>query len=210
MKSSHKPTKVLIAGASGTGKTTFALGYIAADLMHGSVLIYDWQSEIAGRLNVPPVPLDAGAIFARLADHRLCCVDPLLTETRGEDGLAELCPIARAWAAEQHQPSLLVVDELHRLGTTAANGLPEQFVDALEFGRRDGLDVLVISQAPNLLNNRIRNQTTEAVLFRLIDERAAKWCEPFGIDRETLLNLDRGQFCYLNVDTGANWRGRIF
>jgi hypothetical protein len=206
----HKPTKVLITGASGTGKTTFALSYLLGSIRHRSIIVYDWQSEIAGRLNLPAVPLDAGAVFDALSEFRIVCIDPQHTETRAAEGLREVCLLARTWAKEQDTPTLLAVDELHRLQNTGATGLPDEYIDVLEFGRRDRLDLVIVSQAPNLLHNRVKNQLTELVAFRLVDKRAAEWLTPFGLDYETQLTLERGQFRYCNIETGENRMGRVF
>jgi hypothetical protein len=99
---------------------------------------------------------------------------------------------------------------LHRLQETNATGVPPEFVDVLEFGRRDGLDVVIASQAPNLLHNRIRNQLTECAAFRLIDQRAAQWLEPLGYDLDNLAHLRPGQYLYRNLETGFALPGRVF
>lgn len=211
MRIAHKPTKLLVTGRSGTGKTTFILRYLAGAIAE-KVFIYDHQSEFSERLGLEPLPLTLAALGEHADRHRVTICDPSLTRTPAALGFELFCQFCREYAQLLPAPcsTLLVCDELHRLQETTATGLPESFVDVLEFGRRDGLDVLIASQAPNLLHNRIRNQITEVAAFSLIDERAASWLEPVGVDADDLRRLPRGQYIYINLDTGDQRRGVVF
>ena len=211
MRIAHKPTKLLITGSSGTGKTTFVLRYLTGTLAD-RVLIYDWQGEFAERLGLTPQPLNFAALGDHADAHRVTVCDPALTECPAGEGLARFAVFCREYARNlpNNGTALIVVDELHRLQDTNAAGVPPEFVDVLEFGRRDGLDAVMVSQAPNLLHNRIRNQITEAVVFRLIDARAAGWLEPLGFDLDAIREQRSGSYIYRNTETGLTLTGRVF
>ena len=211
MRINHKPTKLLIVGASGTGKTSFLLRYLVGAPAE-KILVYDWQGELAERLTLPPVALTTAAMLEHADRHRVTLVDPTLTRTNAVDGLAHFCQFCRAYAGTLEAPAtlLLIVDELHRLTDTGANGLPPEFLDCLEFGRRDGIDAVMISQAPNLLHNRIRGQVTEVVAFQLLDQRAHVWLEPLGFDVADLRALPAGRYVWRSLRSGDTKPGRIF
>jgi hypothetical protein len=80
----------------------------------------------------------------------------------------------------------------------------------LETGRRYGLDAAMISQQPNLIHNRIRNQLTEVVTFQQMDPTAVDWLETVGFDPEAVRALRPGQFLVRNLNSGAQTNGKVF
>ena len=68
----------------------------------------------------------------------------------------------------------------------------------------------MISQQPNLIHNRIRNQLTEAVSFRQLDQSAMEWLEGVGFDPEALRGLPDGAYLARNLKSGAVASGRLF
>ena len=205
----HVPVKTLCCGSSGTGKTTLMIRRIAAaDALN--VFIFDQAGELTYRLGLPILRVDD---LTAIADaHRVVCVDP--ADLHASD-LAAAFEWFCLWvlARSQQTPGrkLLVIDELQRLTTTHADGAPKSFVDILEIGRRAGLDVLIGSQAPNLLHNRIRAQITEVCAFRMIDKRATDWLEPLLTNADDRLrNLPRGLFICRNLNTGDEIEDGVF
>jgi hypothetical protein len=68
----------------------------------------------------------------------------------------------------------------------------------------------MISQQPNLIHNRIRNQLTEMVTFQQMDPTAVDWLETVGFDPEAVRALRPGQFLARNLNTGQANQGRVF
>jgi hypothetical protein len=80
----------------------------------------------------------------------------------------------------------------------------------LETGRRYGLDAAMISQQPNLIHNRARNQLTEVVTFAQTDANALQYLEQAGFDAETVRKLPLGAWLARNLNSGAQDRGAVF
>ena len=81
---------------------------------------------------------------------------------------------------------------------------------AMETGRRLELDAMVISQQPNLIHNRTRNQMTEVVSFRQVDKNAIDFLQSSGFREEDLQQLKPGHYRVRNLTNGAEASGRVF
>ena len=204
----HRPTKTLIVGASGTGKTTLLIRRIATAAA-ANVFCSDQEGELSYRLGVTTAdPLD---LEAEADASRVMILDPADTPLPNAECFEGFCQWVFQRAQRTPGRKILVVDELQRITTTNAGGMCQAFVDILERGRRAGLDVLVGSQAPNLLNNRLRAQVTEVCAFRIIDGRAADWLDPLLHDAAArLLALPRGAYIRRNLDTGEENTAAVF
>lgn len=205
----HKPSKVLIVGASGTGKTTYFLRYLA-NVPARWRFVYDHEGELAGRLGVPPAhhPEEMAGALIRSG---WCIYDPVeMFEGNLADGWAAFC----GWAFEMSKRlpgrKLLCCDELQKLIGTNAADLPRELATALETGRRHGLDCAFAAQQPNLLHNRLRTQLTEIVCFNLPDERAIEWVEKAGINADEIRELHDGEWAARNLRTGGTAAGCVF
>ena len=80
----------------------------------------------------------------------------------------------------------------------------------LETGRRYGLDFAGITQQPNLVHNRIRNQATEVIAFQQMDARSVEWCESVGFDGDAIRALPPGRYLARNLKSGGTAAGRVF
>jgi ABC-type polar amino acid transport system ATPase subunit len=67
-----------------------------------------------------------------------------------------------------------------------------------------------ISQAPNLIHNRVRNSLTECVTFVHNDENAIVFLEDVGFDPERIRNLSPGEFIARSLVDGTEDRGKVF
>ena len=70
--------------------------------------------------------------------------------------------------------------------------------------------MMFCTQRPNRLNEAITNEATELVCFRLQGENAIKRVVELGAHDEEVLHLVNGSFLAINVDSGAELRGRVF
>lgn len=204
----HRPTKSLVCGSSGTGKTTLIIRKIATAEAR-NVFIYDQEGELAYRLGI--LPAEVADLDAWADTFRVVLFDPATSGMDNETAFDYFC----SWSFERSQKTagrkILVVDELQRLCGTSAGQLPKPLVDVLEIGRRAGLDFIAGSHAPNLLNNRIRAQLTEIFAFRIIDARAADWLSPVLPDAaERLRALPRGECIHYRVDSGDEQKISVF
>jgi hypothetical protein len=79
----------------------------------------------------------------------------------------------------------------------------------LERGRRRGIDTLLVTQQPNVVHNRVRNQITEVVAFSQADENAVKFLEDLGFDGQEIRSLGAGEWRSLCLRTRRWQAGRI-
>jgi len=205
----HKPHKVLVVGASGTGKTTFFLRYLA-NVRARWRFVFDGEGELAARLGIRPAcwPDDMAADLIRTG---WCIYDPAEQfPGRTSDAFAYFAGWTFTMAGRLPGRKILAADELQKLTTPWPAGLPPELATVMETGRRHGLDCAFVSQAPNLLHNRIRNQITELVCFQLIDPRAVEWVALAGLDADRVRALRPGQWVARNLRSGATAAGRVF
>lgn len=110
-------------------------------------------------------------------------------------------------AADNPPVTLWCCDEMQKiLGTDL---IPPDVACVIETGRRYRIDTVLVTQQPNLLHNRFRNQATEVVTFRQNDQRAIQWLEDWGFSEEQIRGLGPGEYLCL-TDQGQFRQGNIF
>jgi hypothetical protein len=202
----HRPFKLLVTGASGTGKTTYWTRYLLGTQARVK-LVFDHEGEFAYRQKVP-----AATTPEALADG--CArgwgiFDPSAMFPGDLPRAFDFfCEFAFEVATRLPGRKVFACDELQKLVGTQQ--VSRELALVLETGRRYGLDAALISQQPNLIHNRIRNQLTEVCTFRQIDHACLDWLESAGFDTEAVRLLEPGQFsCRSMVDGGVSG-GTVF
>ncbi|MBI3868816.1 MAG: hypothetical protein HY299_09820 [Verrucomicrobia bacterium] len=208
MQFAHRSSKILITGRSGTGKTTYFLRYlVGAD--HGKKFVFDGEGELGHKLGLaaarstdqlgaqlwrrsPYVIFDPSAMFA--GEHR--------------KAFNFFCEWSFTASKSIRGKKLLAVDELQKISDS--HSIDWEWSLVLETGRRWGLDMVAISQAPNLIHNRVRNQLTEAVTFAHNDPNALSFLEGVGFDPLRIQSLPNGAFIARNLVNQAEEHGRVF
>ena len=206
MQLDHRPYKLLVTGASGTGKTTYWTRYLLGTVAQLK-FVFDHEGEFAFRNKIraatTPEELGIGA-------HQGWCVFDPGRMFPGDlpSAFNFFCEWAFQVSSRTNGRKLFACDELQtQVGT---NQISRELALVLETGRRYGLDAAMISQQPNLIHNRIRNQLTEAVSFRQLDQSAMEWLEGVGFDPEALRGLPDGAYLDRNLKSGAVASGRLF
>lgn len=206
MNLAHEPTKVLVTGQSGSGKTTFWTRYLLNTLAR-TKYVYDHEGEFSHRAGIAPARTIEE--LGRAAGTPWCIFDPsAMFEGESEEGWEFFCDFVFSVAKRTRGRKLLATDELQKI--TDHHKLQRSFATVLETGRRYELDCAFIAQQPNLLHNRVRNQLTEVVSFLQLDHNAIGWLEGIGMDGEILPTLPPGSFLHRNLRTGDHGTGRVF
>jgi len=206
MMTGHNPHRLAIVGASGSGKTTYLTRFLAR-APASCRFVYDPEGELAQRLGQFS-HTDAGAL-ARATASAWCIFDPSAmfpgNNAAGFDYFAKF-----AFHASSVIPGrkLWVCDEVQKF-CPPSRPLPHGAALIFDTGRRWGLDVAVISQAPQRAHGDARNQFTELVCFNLIDPKAREWALDFGLSTDPI-NLRPGQYIARNLKSGAEVSGKVF
>lgn len=195
----------LVAGVSGSGKSTFALRY----LVNAPVdyrFAFDADGEFAHRLRVTPARTGGDL------DTALCrgwvVFDPhTLFPGRIEQGFAFFCDWCYSVSARLPGRKVMVVDEVWRYCNPYA--IPAELATVVQTGRKAGLGLMVNTQRPQKLNGAILNEVSEVVSFRVQFERSLDVLADYGLDRAELAELPALSYVARNCDSGGELRGAI-
>jgi len=207
----HKPTKILIVGKSGSGKTTYLLRYIKHS-EHAHVFIFDHKLEFQEREGIP-VSCSIDECVERLKKGEKYISYHYAAEFPGDSETAfqfysewvfEVCKVLR----EDGKSRLFAADEVNRFTGTADMGW--SFRQLIEDGRLQGLDFIGTSHAANQIHNRLRLQLSEIVALRTLDPRPLAFLEENGFDPEAVKALPTGAFIVKDLDTDEFTTGKLF
>jgi len=195
----------LICGSSGTGKTSFALRYVA-NCQAKTRFFFDPDQEFAERLRTP----GAGtACELDLATLRGCSVfDPL--PIFGESTLDAVnfwAEYAWEWSEKIPGRKIVVLDELQRYSKPQAQ--PSKLSLLMEAGRRRGIELLLMTNRPSQINGVVWNQVTEIVCFQTQCEGAVDGLTRYGFDPAELPRLAPLHWIARNTMTGGELRGKL-
>lgn len=215
MDLAHPPTKILVSGNAGSGKSTFATA-VLLNARHTLKFVFDQEGESQLRLGFAPAR-DAEGLLAQLAQGWVI-FDPweMFPDDLDQafDWFCDWCfsvkEALNAEAADNGQPfptALFFCDELQNLVET--HQVPRGLRAILERGRRQGIDTLLLTQQPNVIHNRTRNQITEVVAFSQVDQNAVEFLEDLGFAGEEIRALPVGHWRLLNLRQRKFQWGRI-
>lgn len=205
----HKARKVLITGASDTGKTTLWLRMLR-DWPARWKWVFDSDREAAGKLGWP-----VGTAVNQL-EWSGTQVRPLAWDSHAmfpgerERGFSFFCSWVMAFVSLRGEkdrplvngPKLVAVDELQNFTMPGKGGVPQSFRVMLDAGRREEVDLLLVSQALNEVHQAVRRQLTDIYSFQHRDPLALEWLAARGLDPAQVVALPpRGAFLHLDCRT---------
>jgi hypothetical protein len=196
----------LVAGKSGSGKTTFALRYLVnAEL--ACRFCWDADGQIAQRLGLPNAHTVEECELG-IGDGFVCFDPNRLFPGNHAKGFAWFIAWAYAWSGRIQGRKLILVDEAWRY--CDPNKIPPSLAECIQTGRVRRLDMMFCTQRPTRLNGSITNEATEVVSFALQGPNELKIVGGLGVDVDAVAGLPRGSYLATNCDSGASMRGRVF
>lgn len=198
---------LLIAGKSGSGKSTFALRYIVADDSLTCRFLFDPEGEFSVRLGIGAAKTAEDCELA--LDDGFVLFDPhTLFPGRLEEALEWFCTFAFDASSRMPGAKLLLLDEAWKY--CSPGSIPVPLATCIQTGRKRGLGMAFCTQRPNRLNESVTNEVTELVCFRLQGVNALERVKELGADIAEVSALPMGSFVSVNVDSGAELRGRLW
>jgi len=215
MQIHHKPSKILILGKSGSGKTTWLLRYVQ-NTPYTRVMIFDHKMEFQNRLKIQPV------YSFEDVEKKFCAGEKIISyhysqEYPGDcenafqdysEWTYEACKAIESTGDGKSGTTLFVCDEVNRF--TSPTDLGRGFKTLIEDGRLQGLDMVATSHAANQISNRLRLQLSEIVALETHDSRPLLFLEESGFNPDEVQKLNTGEYIVKNMDTDTFSRGRLF
>lgn len=198
---------LLVVGKSGSGKSTFALRYLVADRSLACRFLFDPEGEFATRLGLRACETEEECIMA--LDDGFVVFDP---HTMFPGAMAEamewFCNFAFNASSAMAGSKVLLIDEAWKY--CSPGSIPPALANCLQTGRKRGLGMIFATQRPNRLNESITNESTEMICFRLQGGNALERVRDLGANDAEVSALQAGEFVAVNVDSGAELRGRLW
>lgn len=213
MQVDHQPTKILITGKSGSGKSTYQLRYVRHS-DYDRYFIFDHKMEFQKRLGVIPcLTIEECVEKVKKGERYISWHHSHEYPGDMQSGFEFYCEwvyeVAKA-LREDGSKSIFVCDEVNRFTGTSAGSMGWSFTQLIEDGRLQGLDFIGTSHAANQINNRLRMQLSEVVALRCKDRIPLEFLEQCGFDPEEVKRLPIGAFIALDCDSDTFTRGRLF
>jgi ABC-type dipeptide/oligopeptide/nickel transport system ATPase component len=207
MQLAHRPTKLLITGKSGSGKSTYFTRFVTS-WPAAWRFIYDHEGEFAQRTGLPAAHTPR-EMLEHLSARRWVIFDPAAAFPGDvQRGFAFFSEWAFSVSQRLQGKKLFCCDELQKL--TGTNQVGWELACVVETGRRYEIDTCFISQQPNLIHNRLRNCLSEVATFAQVDANAIQFLAEVGFNEESVRALRPGEYLCRNLNTGAEERGRVF
>jgi len=202
-----KPRCTFVIGASGTGKTTFALRYLVADRRLKCRFLFDPEEEFTQRLNLPSAESEP-ELRCALHDGFVIYDPSVMFGEAWEDACEWYCGWVFDAASTIPGEKVLYIPEVWRY--MSPNKIPKKLSTCIRMGRKRGLHCMFDTQEPNRVNPTLTNQVTELVSFQLGEPNALERVKDMGIDPSEVQRLPPGSFVALNRRTRGLLRGKIF
>jgi hypothetical protein len=202
----HRPTKILVTGNSGCGKSTFYTRYLL-NAPQQFKFVYDHEGEFGYRNGLPTAKQPDELLAA--VEKKWVIFDPVeMFPGRTLEGFEFFTEWTFNLSEKLPGTKLFACDELQTI--VDVHDTPPGLRLILETGRRQGIDTILVTQQPNIVHNRIRNQLTEVVAFSQVDENAVKFLESLGFDGEEIRQLSPGKFVLFDLRRRRWQRGDVF
>jgi hypothetical protein len=191
MNLAWSPTKVLVTGCSGTGKTLFWSRYLQGAPARWR-FIFDHDGQLSHRFGVAAINSRQG--LERSAESGWCIFDPVqMFPGDAAAGFEWFCTFAMNASKRLAGRKVFACDEVQSF--VGSRSWPKPFAAILQTGRVYEIDAAFIAVSPNVVHAEVRNQATEVVAFQTTSEPAVRFLESeWGFLASELRSLPRFHF----------------
>lgn len=201
-----RPSVTLIAGRSGSGKSTFALRYLLNARGVTCRFLFDPSGEYAQRLRVRPqrtlIDLEIGI------RRGWCFFGTDMFPGQADLAFLAFCDAAWQYGAALRGRKIVLVDEVWKYCSPLS--IPRELAMLVQEGRKIELETVFVTQRPNRLNESILGEVTECVTFAMTGELGrAKVVAACQVPEEEVDTLQPGEFVSVS-SRGGRVRGRVF
>lgn len=204
------PAQTLIVGMTGSGKTTFALAYLA-NAPAACRFIFDDLGRAATRLGIRPC-LYAHDLEAALATRWVVFNPHRMFPGAPAEAFRFFCRWVYDTCQRGPGKKLVLVDEVWQWQNQLQ--IPQEFALVVQTGREENIELVSCTQLPHRVNAAVTGQATELVCFRLNEPKALERIGDLGADRERVQALPLGSFISWNrvsAEPDRNWlAGQVF
>lgn len=198
----------LVAGRSGTGKSTFARRYLRNVRGVACRMIWDDSGEYARAFRLRPA--NSVEDLERDVPQGWVLFDPsTLFPGNPSAGFAFFCDWAMQVAGRGPGRKIVLVDEVWRF--CSPSFIPPELAACVQTGRKWELETVFATQRPQRINESILGEVTEAVSFHLIGANAVeKMADNYDFNAEEIGRLPAGHWVSRSMVTGGEMRGRMW
>ena len=211
-----EPHHTVIAGMTGSGKTTFVNRLLLNDEAAACRFIFDDLNRMWPRLKLPPC-YSAEALESSLAT-RWSAFNPQkmlhLFAGDGKKAFRWWCKWVFAAASRGPGKKIVCVPEVWR--HCNPDSIPPELALLAQAGRELGIELVLDTQRPELLNGSLTGACTEIVVMRMMNPDGVRALNKIllgaGIvaDADKLCQQPPGSFVGFNRISGSSLAGRVF
>lgn len=204
---SEPSVKVVVAGVSGTGKTTLFEKILRQAMRRARwVFLYDHKDgDMERRFGVKACSTGDDLFEAIEKPGGVVIFNP--HEKFSDDGEGFAFFNKFVWEVGKNLDGIKIIgaDELDAICDERSK--PAELCKILNMGRTFKFHCYFIAQSMNGMHNQVRKQMTEIFSFRQGDANGIEWLAKKGFDGKQLETLKNGLWHYKNLTTGEAKKG---
>jgi energy-coupling factor transporter ATP-binding protein EcfA2 len=183
----HQARKILITGKSGSGKTTLWLSMLEK-WRAGYKFVFDPELETSRKLGWKYSNSPASMVQAVKLRLPVVFYPSDMFPGNRPAAFDFFCRWVYGVSCVLQGHKLLAVDEVWKY-VPPRRPVPQSFQEILDDGRKQEIDLLLVSQRPNRTHDAIRAVLTETVTFHHHERLPLAWLEEDGFDPEAVKRL---------------------
>ena len=202
-----QPEHSLIVGMTGSGKTTAVNTYLLNAPGVACRFIFDDLNRVWPRLRLKPCY--TAAEVERSVPTRWSVFNPSRAFPGNmKAGFRWWCKWVFDVSHRGPGRKIVCIPELWRFCND--DSIPVELALLSQAGRELGVELVLDTQRPELVNASITGAATELVCFKLLSPEALAAVKKLGADRDQVAALPLGTFIAYNRLSGGTLRGRVF